>query len=189
MFRIANGWAPGVGFGLVGALSLALAACGAGKPAEDPSQKAGETPPTEDPPTKWEGATPQPSATATGGGAPKVNEGTARRSDEYDKEATEVVLRRAGRQVKDNCGFSRDDDGKLVGPWGKATIKVMLGRNGHSKGVTIPPPFEGKPTGKCIAQAFSNLTFPPWAGQDTQIDWDVDVIQPPDSGKPAPKKP
>jgi hypothetical protein len=170
------------------ATALALSACGSSKPAKDASQMEGqsEAPKTDETP-KWEGATPQPTATSTGGGAPTVHEATPRRTDQYDKEATEMVLKRAGRQVKDNCGMTRDDEGKLSGPWGKVTIQVMLGRNGHSKGVTVPQPFDGKPTGKCIVQAFSNLTFPPWGGQDTQVDWEVEVVQPPAAAS-QPKK-
>jgi hypothetical protein len=156
-----------------------LLACGSPKPAKDPS----DTPPPEETP-KWEGAAPQPTTTSTGG-APRVKEASERRTDQYDKDATEVVLKRASRQVKDNCGAAKDDDGKASGPWGKVTIQVMLGRNGHSKGVTVPAPFDGKATGKCIVQAFSNLTFPPWAGSDTQVDWEVDVVQ---AGGAPPKK-
>ena len=27
--------------------------------------------------------------------------------------------------------------GKASGPWGKATLQIQLGKNGHSKGVTV----------------------------------------------------
>jgi hypothetical protein len=155
---------------------LSLAGCGPSKPPKDPADEV--NPPQQDDTPKWEGASPQPTTTSASSGAPPVKEAGERRSDQYDKEATEVVLKRAARQVKDHCGAAKDDNGKASGPWGKVTIQVTLGRNGHSKGVTVPPPFEGKPTGKCIVQAFSNLTFPPWAGSDTQVDWDVDVVQP-----------
>jgi hypothetical protein len=164
---------------------LSLAACGPSKPPADATEATNAPPPDETP--KWEGATPQPTATATSTGAAPVQEATARRNDQYDKDATEVVLKRAGRQVKDNCGAAKDDDGKASGPWGKVTIQVVLGRNGHSKGVTVPAPFDGKASGKCIVQAFSNLTFPPWAGTDTPVDWEVEVAQPGGAG-PAPKK-
>ena len=80
--------------------------------------------------------------------------------------------------MKDNCGHAKDDSGKAVGPWGKANVKVMLGHNGHSKGVTVPAPFDGKAPGNCISKAFSNLTFPPWAGADTEVDWEVEVVNP-----------
>lgn len=155
-------------------LVVGLVACGgSGKKADSPTP----TTPTEETP-KWEGASapepPKPAST----GSTKVNEGTARSHDVYDKEATEVVLRRSARVVKDNCGAAKDENGKATGPWGKTTIQIALGHNGHSKGTTIAPPYQGKPVGNCIEKAFTNLTFPPWAGADTQVDWEVELVQP-----------
>jgi hypothetical protein len=54
----------------------------------------------------------------------------------------------------------------------------MLGHNGHTRSVTIPAPFEGKPTGKCAAQAFANLMFPPWNGPDTPVEWEIEILPP-----------
>jgi hypothetical protein len=117
-------------------------------------------------------------ATTTGGdGVRKIREQETRSQSKYDKESTDVVLGRAARQAKGNCGAAKDDDGKMTGPWGKMTIKVLLGRNGHTRTVTVPSPYEGKPVGKCIANAFSILQFPPWSGQDTEVDWEVEVSQ------------
>jgi len=115
-------------------------------------------------------------APATGSGA--VQEGTAKSHDVYDKESTDMVLGRAARQVKDHCGQATNEDGKAVGPWGKVTVQVMLGHNGHSKNVTVPEPNASSPSGKCITQAFAGLTFPPWNGQDTQVDWEVELVKP-----------
>ncbi len=100
--------------------------------------------------------------------------------DHYDKEATEVVLNRAARQVHDNCGFAKDDSGNAAGPWGKTSVSVTLGHNGHTRpqGVTIPEPFNGKPTGNCAVKAFSNLTFPPWTGPDETVEWAVEIPKP-----------
>jgi hypothetical protein len=98
--------------------------------------------------------------------------------DHYDKEETEVVLARAARQVHDNCGQAKDDDGKASGPWGKTSVSVALGHNGHTRTVTIPDPFNGKPTGNCAVKAFSNLTFPPWTGPDETVDWAVEIPKP-----------
>jgi hypothetical protein len=96
----------------------------------------------------------------------------------YDK-STEVVLNRAARQVKANCGSATDDDGKANGPWGKTKVSVTLGRNGHSRDVSVPAPFDGKPTGRCAVQAFKSLTFPPYAApNDVIVDWDVEIVQP-----------
>jgi hypothetical protein len=98
--------------------------------------------------------------------------------DHYDKDGTEVVLARAARQVHDNCGFAKDEGGKLGGPWGKTVLSITLGHNGHTRSVTIPEPFDGKPTGRCAVKAFSNLTFAPWSGPDETIEWQVEIPQP-----------
>jgi hypothetical protein len=160
---------------------VALAACGGKRPeSKDPS---GENTTTTDDTPKWEGATTASTNAPTKPGNPKINEAPARRTDQYDKEATDVVLKRAARQVKENCGQTKGDDGKATGPWGKLTIQVMLAPNGHSKGITVPAPYQGKPVGNCIEKAFTNLTFPPWAGSETQVEWEVELVDP-----SAPKK-
>jgi hypothetical protein len=176
----------------VGLAVCALVACGGKKePAKDPS----DTPPAgnEDTP-KWEGATADDThpASSSGGpsGKPSSSGGTTapveqpkRRSDQYDKEGTEVSLKRAARQVHDNCGQAKDDNGKAIGPWGKVTIQVALGANGHTKGTTVPSPYQGKPVGTCIERCFTNLSFPPWSGSDTSVDWEVELVEPGKEGK------
>jgi hypothetical protein len=164
-------------------------ACGPSKDAKDPSEETKK----EDTP-KWEGAAPPPPplsaedtssgskpAKSSSGGA--VQEAPAKRTDVYDKEATEVALKRAARQVKDNCGHAKDENGKAIGPWGKVTLQVQLGHNGHSKGITVPPPYQGKPSGNCVEKAFTNLTYPPWAGADTEVAWEVEIVEPGKEGK------
>ena len=151
-----------------------LVACGGKKDAKDPSTD--DKPAMADETPKWEGASSAPPDPKKPGSI--VNEGGKTRTDQYDKEATEVVLKRAARQVKDNCGAAKDDNGKAIGPWGKGTLQVQLGHNGHSKGVTVPSPYQGKPVGNCIEKAFTGLTFPPWTGADTEVNWDVEVIEP-----------
>jgi hypothetical protein len=165
----------------------ALVACGGGtEKAKEPTEKPAYTDET----PKWEGAAaPEPStpAKASSGGA-TVNEAPTRRTDQYDREATDVVLKRAARQVKENCGQAKDESGKATGPWGKTTVQVQLGHNGRSKGVTVPEPYQGKPTGNCVEKAFTNLTFPPWAGADAQIEWEVELIEPAKTPEPGKKK-
>jgi hypothetical protein len=160
-------------------VGVGVAACGGGKKAKDPSEINDPKPEGNDETPKWEGAAPpqETKETKTPAGNP-VNEPPKQRSDQYDKDATEVVLKRAARQVKENCGAAKGDDGKASGPWGKATLHVQLGRNGHSKGISVPEPYQGKPVGNCVEKAFSNLTFPPWGGSDTTVDWEVELVQP-----------
>lgn len=180
-----------IGDGICGLIvaSFVVACGGGGKekaktPADEKPSYAEETP-------KWEGAAsphpednPPPKSSSGGGGA--VQEAPSKRTDQYDKEGTEVALKRAARQVKANCGQAKDENGKAVGPWGKATVMVQLGHNGHSKGVTVPAPYQGKPTGVCVEKAFTNLQFPPWAGQDAEVPWEVEIVEP---GKEKPEKP
>lgn len=159
-------------------LAVGLVGCGGDKKkAKDPSEE-NNPPAYEDETPKWEGAsrvqeTPKSSSTGS-----TVHEAPPRRTDQYDKEATDVPLKRAARQVRDNCGAAKGEDGKATGPWGKVTIQVMLGHNGHSKEVTVPQPYADKPVGKCVEKAFTNLTFPPWNGPDTQIDQEVELVEP-----------
>lgn len=160
-------------------LVIGLVGCGASKreTVKDPSE---ETQKKDDDTPKWEGASvvkEEPSEPKKAGGA-TVHEAPKQRTDQYDKEATEVVLKRSSRQVKDNCGAAKDENGKATGPWGKVTLQIVLGHNGHSKNVTVPASHQGKPVGNCIEKAFTNLSFPPWAGPDTQIDWEVELVQP-----------
>lgn len=198
---------------LTALLGAASAGCGGPpKKADDASSKEAKDDGASE---KWEGATPddqKPRTTGSGSGnagssgsgsgssgsgagtastnsgstAPPVASPPTRRSDQYDKEHTDIVLNRAVRQVKANCGAATDDTGKAAGPWGKVTISVMLGRNGHSKGATVPAPYDGTPPGRCIVQAFSQLTFPPWGGADTPVDVEVELVKP-EGAKPAGK--
>lgn len=159
-------------------MSVLALGCGEPKPAEGANDVKGTEEPKPDdsrPETPPKPSTPDP---------------TKKSSNEYDKENTEVVLKRAGRSVKESCGEAKDDNGLASGPWGKVTIQVMLGRNGHSKGVVVPASHAEKPVGRCIVNAFSNLAFPPWAGQDTQVDWEIELVQPAPPAPPAtpPKK-
>jgi len=154
-------------------LIVLAAALACGKPAEDASKEShntdGDNGGTPDaPPTATATSTPKPTPTVEDT-TPKVP---------YDKEAVEMSLNRATRQVKDNCGAVKDDQGKVNGPWGKTTVTVQLGHNGHSKGTTLKAPFDGTGVGRCVNNAFTNLIYPPFGGSDTTIDWEVEISHP-----------
>lgn len=171
---------------VLAALGVSSVACGLSKrPVYDPSEAKSAK--AEDDVPKWEGAAPREDPKPKSA-EPTVHEAPARRTDQYDKPATEVVLNRAARQVKENCGAASDETGKATGPWGKATVQVQLGHNGHSKGVMVPQPYAGQATGNCVEKAFSNLTFPPWAGSDTTVEWEVELIEPKPVKAPDKKK-
>jgi hypothetical protein len=97
----------------------------------------------------------------------------------YDKEAVELVLRRAAGQVQGHCGAASDENGKANGPWGKTKASVVLGRNGHVRAVTVPELYADKPVGVCVQHAFQNLIYPPYAAPaDVTVEWDIEIVRP-----------
>jgi len=186
----------------VSVLAAGFLACGPSKPAADPSTASSGG---GDDSTKWDSSsetashpttpksTPPPAddsspppSSGTGSSAPTqaapTDDGPHLPPDfgghSYDRDAAEVVLKRAARQVKANCGAATDDSGAANGPWGKTNVSVKLGHNGHSKSATIGEPYDGKPTGRCATQAFVNLQYPPFAGTDAVVDWEVEIVKP-----------
>ena len=163
-------------------LTSACGACGHKPPAD--ASTAPEPLSSKEPDSKWEGASTEDlkarAAPGPGAGAasPAPTGAPAHRTDAYDKEQTEISLKRAARQVKTNCGQAKDDSGKATGPWGKVNMAIVLAPNGHSKSATIPAPYDGKAVGRCAVQAFTNLVFPPWAGSETTVEWEVEIVQP-----------
>jgi hypothetical protein len=123
--------------------------------------------------TAASGASPNGSSASTG-----TTDTAAATTQAGPHNEAEVALKRAARQAKANCGAAKDADGKAVGPFGKTTVNIVLGRNGHSKNVTLDSSFDDKPAGKCIIQAFKNLTYAPWAGADAATTWEVELVQP-----------
>lgn len=168
------------GLSLAGLAAVAFGVCACGaKPAEDASkvdEGASSAPPadTASEPPPLPRKAPPPAPVETG---PKTA---------YDKDAVEISLKRAARQVFANCGGTRDEQGKATGPWGKVTVTVQLGHNGHSQGATMGAPFSGSPVGKCIFNAFNNMIYPPFAGGDTTVSWEVESVKVVDA--PVPKK-
>lgn len=122
--------------------------------------------------TAASGASPNGSSSSTG------TDTSAAASNAGPHGEAEIALKRAARQAKANCGAAKDSDGKATGPFGKTTVNIVLGRNGHSKNVTLDSSFDGKPAGRCIIQAFTNLTYAPWAGADANTQWEVELVQP-----------
>ncbi len=119
-----------------------------------------------------------PNGSSTSSGTTDTSAAAASTSQAGPHGEAEIALKRAARQAKANCGAAKDSDGKAAGPFGKTTVNIVLGRNGHSKNVTLDSSFDGKPAGRCIIQAFTNLTYAPWAGADATTQWEVELVQP-----------
>lgn len=170
--------------------TLALAACGGGA---KPAESAGTCPDG----TVLQGSDCLPAtASAAKQGdddAPKGNTNAMKGSSSnpskssdpdtggasYDKDAVEAQLKRAAKQIKENCGSASDEDGNKAGPWGSTTATVVLGRNGHVQEVTVPSPYSGKPVGDCVVNSFKKIQFPPYGGAtDVSVPWDIQLVAP-----------
>jgi hypothetical protein len=177
---------------IAGLAALAVVACGGGKGAESPGTcpdgtvlKGADCVPSGDDvsasSSKSSKSADEDGASATSTTSSSAGDDTASSSGKaaYDKEAVEVQLKRAARQVKANCGSATDDEGQATGPWGATKATVTLGRNGHVRQVSVPAPYEGKPVGVCVVHAFEKIQFPPYAGSsDAAVDWDIDIVKP-----------
>ncbi|HEX8792863.1 MAG TPA: hypothetical protein VF765_18080 [Polyangiaceae bacterium] len=198
-----SGWAAAT----LGAMLLAVAGCGGGgKGADSPGTcpdgtvlKGEDCVPSDDSSSSGSGSgssgksakkddddddsPPSSSASSSSSSASSSSDsssaGASGGSTPYDKDAVEAQLKRAARQVKSGCGSASGDDGQRTGPWGSTKASVVLGRNGHVKQVTVPDPYNGKPVGDCVINAFKKIQFPPYAGSsDVVVDWDVELVQP-----------
>jgi hypothetical protein len=118
-------------------------------------------------------------APSSSGGGASGDTAAADGKTPYDKEAVDVQLKRAARQIKAHCGSATDENGAATGPFGQTKASIVLGRNGHVKQVTIPSPYDGKPVGICAIHAFQKIVFPPYgAPSDSVLDWDIEIVQP-----------
>jgi hypothetical protein len=151
-------------------------------PSETPSESSDSSPPPNSASSKGAHAA---ASTPTSAGTPAAHAADAGPhvpssvgGSSYDRASLEIVLKRAARQVKANCGAATDESGNATGPWGKSVVTVKLGHNGHSKSGTVPAPYDGKASGNCAAKAFGNLIYEPFAGSDTDVDWPIEIVKP-----------
>jgi hypothetical protein len=126
---------------------------------------------------------PSPKDSAKAGSAAPANQSAGSDSESgggsYDKDAVDAQLKRAAKQVKDNCGSASDEEGNKTGPWGSTTATIVLGRNGHIQDVAVPSPYSGKPVGDCVVNSFKKIQFPPYGGaSDASVSWDVQIVAP-----------
>lgn len=119
-----------------------LPATASGKDADEATPP---TPPSSKSPADDSSAHAPPSATESASSPPASDAPGSGGAVPYDKDAIEAQLKRGARSVKASCGAATDDDGEANGPWGKTKASVTLGRNGHVKQVTVPPPTAERP--------------------------------------------
>ncbi len=153
------------------ALEAKSAAPESPKPPKDPDGKRG------DPPADKPGA---PRATAQAEAPPKATVAPAPPKEtavvaappapaggaEFDRSAAKNALARAASAA---AGCKKPDD-----PSGAAKVQVTFSSSGRVTVAKVSgPPFQGTPTGSCIAAAFRGATIPPFDGAPVSVSKDV----------------
>jgi hypothetical protein len=106
----------------------------------------------------------------------------------FDKKQTKLELQRATLSAESCPGVVFEQEGKEH-PRGEFKATVTFQEDGTVRQVTIPSPFDGKPVGDCVIQAYKHVIIPPYVGGEQIVDWDVNLKdQKPDKGGDKAKK-
>jgi hypothetical protein len=92
----------------------------------------------------------------------------------FDKKQTKMELMRATMSAESCPGVVYEQEGKEH-PRGDFKVTVTFQEDGTVKSVTIPSPFDGKPVGDCVIQAYKHVIVPPYVGGEQIVDWDVSL--------------
>jgi hypothetical protein len=100
----------------------------------------------------------------------------------FDKKQTKLELQRATMSAESCPGVVYEQEGKEH-PRGEFKATITFQEDGTVKQITIPAPFDGKPVGDCVIQAYKHVIVPPYTGGEQIVDWDVSLKdQKPDKG-------
>lgn len=118
----------------------------------------------------------------------------ATKKGKFDDAMAKVTLARAAKNAHSCIAMAGKDD-----PRGDTTVTVTFSGTGKTTKATIPAPYDGTEIGKCATRAFVAIVFPPFDGDDVNVDQAVDlspdakeknlsVETPPPGGTAAPAK-
>ena len=92
----------------------------------------------------------------------------------FDKKQTKMELQRATMSAESCPGVVYEQEGKEH-PRGDFKASITFQEDGTVKQVSIPSPFDGKPVGDCVIQAYKHVIVPPYTGGEQIVDWDVSL--------------
>lgn len=93
---------------------------------------------------------------------------------QFDKKQTKMELQRATMSAESCPGVVYEQEGKEH-PRGDFKATITFQEDGTVKQITIPAPFDGKPVGDCVMQAYKHVIVPPYTGGEQIVDWDVSL--------------
>ena len=57
----------------------------------------------------------------------------------------------------------------------KATVSILFANDGHVKSLTVSPPYDENPVGKCVQRALNAVIVPAYNGSEHTEEWVIDL--------------
>jgi hypothetical protein len=57
----------------------------------------------------------------------------------------------------------------------KATVTILFATDGHVKSLTVSPPYDENPVGKCVQRAINAVIVPAYQGSEHTLEWEIDL--------------
>lgn len=57
----------------------------------------------------------------------------------------------------------------------KATVSILFANDGHVKTLTVSPPYDENPVGKCVQRALNAVIVPAYVGSEHTEEWVIDL--------------
>jgi hypothetical protein len=70
----------------------------------------------------------------------------------------------------------------------KANVTIVFANDGHVKSLTVSPPYDENPVGKCVQRALNAVIVPAYVGSEHSEEWVIDLTGAKKSGPAASAK-
>lgn len=70
----------------------------------------------------------------------------------------------------------------------KANVTIVFANDGHVKSLTVAPPYDENPVGKCVQRALNAVIVPAYVGEEHSEEWVIDLTGGKKSGPAASAK-
>src|SRR4051812_11231346 len=109
---------------------------------------------------------------------------------EWDEKQADLELHRAAHSAE-TCPDSVVEGDKAIDPKTgkppkgskaptkgkdtKATASLLFANDGHVKTLTVSPPYDENPVGKCVQRALNAVIVPAYNGSEHTVEWEIDL--------------
>jgi hypothetical protein len=109
---------------------------------------------------------------------------------EWDEKQADLELHRAAHSAE-TCPDSVVEGDKAIDPKTgkppkgskaptkgkdtKASVTIVFANDGHVKSLTVSPPYDENPVGKCVQRAINAVIVPAYNGSEHTVEWEIDL--------------